>query len=369
MGITSNKKNKKIKIFSKTFKTEENNIKTNKNPYNIQIIKTENNKNNTSENLKPHKDILPNSLDTNFNTTKSNTNEIIDEDNSEEQEEDEIEDEKEDEKEEKKELAITNNIKKVFINSKLNNNIIKEESSELTTKFDYELNFFRDSNTMRSSYLSKLISSKVWNPSMKPKRLNSIIIFDWDDTLLPTTFLTDNGIYNDDIKLSPFEKDLLSQLEQTVYSILKESIEKGNVYIITNAGNNWVEYSANKFYPKIMDILYKIKIISARGEYEKTFPGDLRLWKIKAFLNVLNDVNNNLTTNIVCIGDSLLEIESGRILASRFSQAFIKTVKFRDAPKLEELLKQLKLVSKQFNTIYSSIKNLTIRIERKIEEN
>ena len=74
----------------------------NKNLQNIKkIIKTENNKNNTSENLKPHKDILPNSLDTNFNTTKSNTNEIIDEDNSEEQEEDEIEDEKEDGKHQK----------------------------------------------------------------------------------------------------------------------------------------------------------------------------------------------------------------------------------------------------------------------------
>ena len=55
-------------------------------------------------------------------------------------------------------------------------------------------------------------------------------------------------------------------------------------------------------------------------------------------------------------------------MASKFSEAFIKTIKFRDAPKLDELLKQLKLVSQQFGSIYSSIKNLTIRIERKKKE-
>ena len=73
-------------------------------------------------------------------------------------------------------------------------------------------------------------------------------------------------------------------------------------------------------------------------------------------------------TNIICIGDSLLEIEAGRILASKFNKAFIKTIKFRETPKLDELLKQLKLVSQKFGSIYSSIKNLTIRIEKKKNE-
>ena len=52
-------------------------------------------------------------------------------------------------------------------------------------------------------------------------------------------------------------------------------------------------------------------------------------------------------------------------LASQFNQAFIKNVIFREMPKLDELIKQLKLVSTQFNTIYSSVKNLTIKVEKK----
>ena len=72
-----------------------------------------------------------------------------------------------------------------------------------------------------------------------------------------------------------------------------------------------------------------------------------------------------LVTNIMCLGDSLFEMEAGRILASQFQEAYIKTVKFREGPKLDELIKQLKLVVNQFDTIYSSAKSLTIRVEKR----
>ena len=203
---------------------------------------------------------------------------------------------------------------------------------------------------------------------MKPKQHNSIIIFDWDDTLLPTSFLTPGGIFNEEIKLTDSDLEKLKKIEECVFLLLSESIEKGNVYIITNAGKGWVEFSANKFYPSILGLLKKIEIISARGEYEKIFPGNSRQWKIEAFLNLLKHVNIKLVTNIICIGDSLFEMEAGRILASKFKEAFIKTIKFRETPKLDELIKQLKLVCNQFNSIYSSIKNLTIRVEKRKKE-
>ena len=341
-----------------------------------------------------HEENLPNSIDTNFSSTKSNTN--IEEEEIEENNNESEEDEESDKNEENKdnEFIITKNIKKVFIESKLltkekeestndssyenqneeiNNNIEINDNNNTertlsVSTFDYELNIFRDSGAVRESYISKLISKNIWNPGIKAKVHNSLIIFDWDDTLLPTSFLTPKGTFSEEVQLSPSDLEKMQQIEDYVYIILKECIEKGDVYIITNAGTNWVQYSANLFYPKISELLKKIKIISARGEYEKSFPGNLRQWKIQAFLNLLKDVNNKLVTNIICVGDSLFEIEAGRILASNFKEAYIKTIKFREAPKLDELLKQLKLVSQQFGSIYSSIKNLTIRIERNKKE-
>jgi hypothetical protein len=58
-------------------------------------------------------------------------------------------------------------------------------------------------------------------------------------------------------------------------------------------------------------------------------------------------------------------MEAGKILADKFSEAFIKTIKFRECPKPEELNKQLTLVLEQFSNIYSTIKNLTIRVEKR----
>ena len=308
----------------------------------------------------------------------NNSFEEDDEESNEENENDENESFETNEEKTKKILMITNNIKTVFINSKSfsnenkdnnNNNNINESQSTLSiTTYDYELNFYRNENDIRHSYFSKLVSTQIWTPNMKPKQNNSLIIFDWDDTLLPTSFLTPSGIYDENMKISFIESEKISKLEEAILKLLTEAVEKGNVYIITNAGNGWVEYSANRFYPRIMPILEKIKIISARGLYEKIHPGNSRQWKIEAFLNLKKYINMKLVTNIICIGDSLFEMEAGRILASKFDKAYIKTIKFRETPNLDELLKQLKLVYIQFGTIYSSIKNLTIRVERKKTE-
>ncbi len=230
---------------------------------------------------------------------------------------------------------------------------------------DYELQFYRNGEEIRNSYISKLICKKVWTPSIKDKTHNTLILFDWDDTLLCTTFLTKNGVYDENLILTDKEKEKVAKLEFSVLRLLNLAIEKGNVFIITNAGQGWVEYSAEKYYPSVFKVLKKIKIISARGEYERQYPNDSRMWKIQAFLNMQKEFNSNLVTNIICLGDSFIEIEAGHILASKFNQAFIKTVKFRESPKPEELNKQLTLVADQFDSIYKSIKNLTIRVEKK----
>lgn len=230
---------------------------------------------------------------------------------------------------------------------------------------DYELNYYRDGEELRRSYIAKLIYKNVWTPTKKDKNHNTLIIFDWDDTLLCTSFLTPDGIFDEEMELDDNDKEKISKLEQNVHRILSSAVEKGDTYIITNAAPGWVEYSCERFYPTVKSLLQKIKIISARGDYEKDYPGDSRSWKIQAFLKMQKDFANDLVTNIICLGDSFIEIEAAHELASKFTQAFIKTVKFRECPKPEELNKQLGLVVEQFNAIYATVKNLTVRVEKK----
>lgn len=77
------------------------------------------------------------------------------------------------------------------------------------------------------------------------------------------------------------------------------------------------------------------------------------------------EFKEQIITNIIVLGDSVNEIEAGHTLGKQFSYALIKTIKFRENPKPEELIKQQHLVEEKFDDIYVMIKNLTIRLELK----
>lgn len=258
------------------------------------------------------------------------------------------------------------------INPEINPQLVHSNSDTSLQKSlgnnEYELNFLKSGEDLRRSYIAKLIYKKVWQPSVKQKDHNTLIIFDWDDTLLCTSFLTPNGVFTEDTRISDKDLEKIKKLEFCATKILKMAIDRGDTYIITNAAPGWVEYSASRFYPQVYRLLNKVTIVSARGEYEKKHPGDSRQWKIQAFLEMLKNLDTNLVTNLICLGDSIIEMEAAHILASKFSQAYIKTIKFRESPKPEELNKQLTLVIDQFDKIFSAIKNLTIRVEKKSKD-
>ena len=272
---------------------------------------------------------------------------------------------------ENNEENLTNNIKSVFQNATIEKDISDSQrstleyskTSSLNSKFE-KMNF-KSGKEIRENYLASLITKNIWKPNISTKKFNSIIIFDWDDTLLPTSFLSPGGSFNSDLKLTKSDRETLLKIEKEVFNLLNTAISKGDVYIITNAEKGWVEFSIKKIYPSILPILPELKIISAREKFGNIFPGNYKKWKIRTFLNLLKNVNLNLVTNLICIGDSFFEIEAGRILASKFKEAFIKTIKFKESPKLNDLLKELSVVNKQFITIYNTIRNMKIKIEKK----
>jgi hypothetical protein len=110
--------------------------------------------------------------------------------------------------------------------------------------------------------------------------------------------------------------------------------------------------------------LNKITIISARSKYEAHFPRDVQQWKLHAFLETQQNIDEAMMTNIVALGDSMMEIDAAHHLSLKFQKSLIKTVKFREYPKPNELVKQLNLVIQKFDEIINSPKNLTIRLEK-----
>ena len=197
----------------------------------------------------------------------------------------------------------------------------------------------RTGDKLRKNLLSRLTYEKIWlTPMEKPKPYETAIIFDWDDTLLCTSFISPRGVYQD-VDLGPAVMQHIKILEQTTKRMLELAVKFGRVYIITNACEGWVEFSCNRFMPEVCPILQKITIISARAKYEARFPGQVPKWKLYAFLETQTELTNGNMKNVVALGDSMMEMDAAHHLAMKFQKALIKTVKFRELPKPNELVK------------------------------
>ena len=253
------------------------------------------------------------------------------------------------------------NIKKIEKNKKLTfeeeyEKFIKEENIQKSKK----MNFENPENTDTSSIDSSLSSTEENN-----LKNTTITIFDWDDTLFFTNFICPVGLnYREIEKFSEKEKNLIKSIENSVKTIMEKAILKGEVFIITNSSTGWVEFCSKKFYPEVFPLLKKIKIISARDLYEEQFPNDQKTWKLLTFVNIKNYFNINKLINIICIGDAIFEIEASELLASKFKHYYLKTIKFRENPGLNELNKQLSLIVREFDRITSMQKSIKISVEK-----
>ena len=213
----------------------------------------------------------------------------------------------------------------------------------------------------RSSYFNKLMSKNLFN--LKQKKYNNIFIFDWDDTLLCTSVLSPKGYFDDDIEISEKNLEKIKKLEIYVKTVLSKAIEKGDTYIITNSELEWIDYSCQRFFPSVYEIIKKIKIISARDLYEEKYPNDYKLWKIKAFNDIIKNYSLLLPTNIMSFGDSSYEIDAAFDIVTKFNYGFIKAIKFKEYPLISDIISQLMKVLEKFENYYKVCKNCTIFID------
>ena len=237
-----------------------------------------------------------------------------------------------------------------------------EEPSPQSEDFVMQFMNMRGHDDFRVNFLKKLSYSGVWvPPASRPPSHQTVIIFDFDDTLTPTSFLNAKP----DLAQSPNVQKQLQVIADLGSQLLEMAMRFGHTFIITNAIRGWVEYSTNKHMPSLLSTLQKVKIISARDNYEQQLPGQYHEWKVQTFLKVQKELNSQIITNLVSLGDSNIEMDAVHIMGSEFSEALVKTVKFRETPTPDELAKQLELVLQKFEKIILNAKNLKISLERK----
>lgn len=217
----------------------------------------------------------------------------------------------------------------------------------------------------RKEYIQRLSNMKIIRPQRQSKSHQTLVIFDWDDTLFPTTYLRHVGF--EKIETDAKIQKALSKIDGSVVKLLQKAVRVGITYIITNAVKNWVEMSCEKCLPMTYKFIKssQISVISARSEYEKLYPNEPKRWKQEAFLVLKEKLDCSVLTNIICVGDSTAELEAAQQVCRVLDHAILKTIKFKQAPHLEELGKQQTVVLEKFDQIYMTSRSLTIKVEKK----
>jgi len=195
---------------------------------------------------------------------------------------------------------------------------------------------------------------------------DTLIAFDWDDTLLCSSFLSQRGLKLDslDSKVKEFEQQL-TELSHSINAVLSLALQYGPVTVITNAETGWVQLSCQKFIPLVLPMLNKLTIISARSTYEPMFPGSPLRWKYYAFqerVNGLAPPNSKREKNVLSFGDSHVEREAVRAVTRGMANTRTKSVKFAERPSMEQLRRQIELVTNCFQYIHNHEGDLDLQL-------
>jgi len=210
--------------------------------------------------------------------------------------------------------------------------------------------------------------SNTSNSSIKLNKVDkeTVIIFDWDDTLLASSYLSGRGFRLDTEKSKLVEiESQLKELENSVIAVISLALQYGSVCIITNAETGWVQLSAQKFLPGVVSILNRVSILSARSTYESRYPESPLKWKFYAFQERLSNIlfnQHKKQKNILSFGDSHVEREAVRAVTRGAPNTKTKSVKFAERPSMEQLRRQIELVTNCFQYIHNHEGDLDLQL-------
>jgi len=203
------------------------------------------------------------------------------------------------------------------------------------------------------------------------KKCMPILIFDWDDTLFPTTSLR---------KLGPARlRPKLDMIDTCVAHLLRAAaaVPESRVFILTNANISWIYHASEEFLPRVHSFLLSppqnFQVLSGHQPRESCPPAgtpeyeaEVKTWKKNVLQEQAPALQANLHTRgftevqVVSIGDSPHDLEAGALLATQYLQSsrqFVKLVRMHPAPTFEGVLLELRLLCAAFGPMLACPKS------------
>lgn len=204
---------------------------------------------------------------------------------------------------------------------------------------------------------------------------STLIVFDWDDTLCPTTWIDEHLAYEDvegDFAAELGLRDQLLRQEHIVKELLECAQSVGTVALVTLALRPWVGESIARYFPGMSDLMKNIHVVYAR-ELEAEPPSNRNIdplteLKKRAMLRAMEDLATpcpgakaGTWESLVSIGDSNFEKNAAQALGDDCQKAgqlrWTKTVKLVDRPNAEQFIRQLQVLKQQLVNIIAHTGN------------
>jgi hypothetical protein len=211
----------------------------------------------------------------------------------------------------------------------------------------------------------------------------TLIIIDWDDTLLPSSAIYKENDYNNSIVFDmDFDEKTYDKCKNDInielISFLKYIKTLGKVIIITSSRENWVMYSANTYLScevvallKNIEIFYvdevldKWNLTNTLTENKKEIVFELIINEWIKLLEVENKTDNLL--NIISLGDGYQELNAYYYITRKSAlkdknNLIFKHIKYLEYPTYNQLLLEYKLIKGALTNIINIPNNIYYRV-------
>ncbi|CAJ1374952.1 unnamed protein product [Effrenium voratum] len=216
----------------------------------------------------------------------------------------------------------------------------------------------------------------------------ALLLFDWDDTLLPTSWIHEQGWLNeegdlvspaDEIILNRQQQVLLQELEVKVEQTLLTAMGYGRVVIVTNAMEGWVETSCAAFLPGLRPLLDELDIVSARAfatpsgrtrtSISSRFEEGVGIdgpaeWKRRAFAEIMEAAfaEGGSRPNVLSIGDSVYEQDAIKAATKCMPNCSSKSLKLLESPDIQQLIEEHDLLFHHLDTAVAHEDQLELEV-------
>lgn len=180
----------------------------------------------------------------------------------------------------------------------------------------------------------------------------TLIIFDWDDTLCPSSICMERYGLSSAGQVPQGELAVaLEELAQKAKALVERAGElAAEVVIVTNAGPGWVESTCANWMPGLREALRPLTVVSARARWEPRGVSSPTGWKAREFEHVIqrfySQSNSQTWKNVVAVGDAPYEHEALQRVMQQAPWRCTRTcrsksVRFVAKPSIQQLKYQL----------------------------